>query len=204
MRPRLWLAFLICGPILVGASTRGDDEPPPLNPFKRPAASPPVARDDAVPGYVELSDGSLHLGSLYLTRDTRLKVYDGQLQRQREIPLSAIRRIDAVVQNEWLEKEWRFRENANNEKVFTGRSYPVREYSHDITLQDGRVVRGPLSAIVYVQPDSEGKAERHLLHKRDKGPVGAELKSLIYVKTIELGAAAATAARQRSTSPAPR
>ena len=33
-------------------------------------------RSDAVPGYVELSDGSIHRGRIYLTRGKRLQVYD--------------------------------------------------------------------------------------------------------------------------------
>jgi len=169
------------------------DEPPALNPFGKS----PNVRDDALAGYCELSDGTLHVGGIYLTRDSRLKIYDEALERQREIPLSAVRRIEGLVHKEWLEKEWRFRENANDEKVYTGRNYPSREYVHEITLLDGRKVRGPLSAIVYVQPDGQGQAERFLLHKRDKGPVGADLKSLTYVRVVELGDEAVAAARQR-------
>ena len=34
------------------------EEPPAINPFK----TQPAEREDAVPGYVELSDGSIHPG----------------------------------------------------------------------------------------------------------------------------------------------
>ena len=91
-------------------------------------------REDAVPGYVELSDGSIHPGMIYLTRDKRLQIYDEKLQRQREVPLQAVKQIDCSVKREWMEKEWRFKETTSDEKIYTGRSYPAREYLHTITL----------------------------------------------------------------------
>ena len=151
-----------------------------------------------MPGYVELSDGSIHPGMIYLTRDKRLQIYDEQSQRQREVPLQAVKQIECGVKREWMEREWRFKETTSDEKVYTGRSYPAREYLHTITLQDGRTLTGPLSAIVYVQPRQKEpaqtgqdqpppKAEQFLLNKRNKGELGEELKSLVYVKRIKLG-----------------
>ena len=123
---------------------------------------------------------------MYLTRDTRLKVYDQALKRQREVPLNRIKEIACEVDREWMEKEWRFRENANDRKVYTGRQYPARVYIHTITLADGRKIRGPLSGIVYVQ--QQGKAPRRfLLHKRQKGSMGEKLKALVYVRSVQLG-----------------
>ncbi len=159
------------------------DEPPALNPF----GARPAQREDAEPGYVELSDGSILAGSIYLTRDARLRIYDSQLKRNRDVPLRVIERIECHVEKEWLEKEWRFREAANDRKVYTGRSYPARIYVHTITLRDGRTIRGPLSAPIYVQSDPHKKAARFILHKRDKGPVGTSLKELVYVRKVELG-----------------
>ncbi len=181
------------------------DEPPALNPFG-PVQS---ERDDAVPGYVELSDGRIFVGDIYMTRDKRIKLYDESIKRQREIPLRVIKQIDGNVLREWMEKEWRFKENANDEKYFTGRSYPSREYEHVITLQDGRKIAGPLSEIIYVQRfvqdkskplagDAPAKPERLLLHKRDKGEPGTSLKSLVYVKTIKLGEAALQEGRKKA------
>ncbi len=88
---------------------------------------------------------------------------------------------------EWLEKEWRFKENANDEKYFTGRTYPAREYTHKIALQNGQAIQAALSAIVYVQADASKEPERYLLHKRDKGEPGTDLKALVYVRSIQLG-----------------
>ena len=169
------------------------DDPPAINPFGGAAAE----RDDAVPGYVELSDGSVHPGRVYLTRETKLKIFDEPEKKFRDVPLRVVKTIDCAVLKEWVEREWRFKENANDEKVYTGRNYPSREYVHTITLDDGRSIRGPLQAIVYVQPE-EGKAMRYLLHKRDKGEVGMDLKALTYVRSVRLGDEALEEGKQKA------
>jgi hypothetical protein len=170
------------------------DEPPVINPFGFTSAQ----REDAVPGYVELSDGKIRAGQVYLTRDAKLKIYDEKLQRQRETPLTAVKQIDCKVKKEWMEKEWKFKELAKDEKMFTGRTYPSREYAHSITLSDGRAITGELSAIVYVEPlqtatpkpgevRPKAEVEKFVLSKRNKGEIGQDLKSLVYPKSIKLG-----------------
>ncbi len=192
--------------ILVGSSAPHAAEPPAINPF----GQTPAEREDAVPGYVELSDGSIHPGLIYLTRDKRLQVYDQQLQRQREVPLQMVKQIECTIKREWLEKEWKFKETTSDEKMYTGCSYPAREYLHTITLSDGRTIAGPLSTIVYVQPQQyspvrpeehrpQRKAKQFLLNKRNKGELGQDLKSLVYVKRIKLGKEALEEGKKKGT-----
>ncbi|GAB6165818.1 hypothetical protein JCM19992_18180 [Thermostilla marina] len=189
---RAAVALLIVWGVLVCGKTGTAEEPPAINPFG------PVhqERDDAVPGYIELSDGTIYYGKIYMTRDKRLKIYDESLKRQREIPLNRVSTIEARVVKEWMEKEWRFKELALNEKQYTGRSYPAREYVYTITLDDGRKITGPLAELIYVEaenmrsPGDRGarlEPIRVILHKRDKGDFGDDLKSLVYVKQIKLG-----------------
>jgi hypothetical protein len=189
----IWLVIAL-GLILVNVQAISAQEPPPVNPFASTAAQ----REDAVSGYIELSDGSIHPGLVYLTRNKRLKLADEQSQRQREVPLSAVKQIDCTIKKQWLEKEWKFKELAKDEKMYTGRLYPVREYEHTITLNDGRTIGGGLSEIVYVEPIDnntakpgasrpEIKAEQFILNKRNKGEIGEDLHSLVYVKSIKLG-----------------
>ena len=191
MIPRLVLAIVT---MLCNAQALIAQQPPAVNPF----AAKSSQRDDAIPGYLELSDGSIHPGQIYLTRDKRLKIEDVEMQRQREVPLSDVKQITCTVKKEWLEKEWKFKELTNDEKMFTGRTYPVREYEHTIALNDGRTITGGLSVIVYLQPIEKGpeksdasgreiKEERYILNKRNKGEIGEDLHSLVYVKSIKLG-----------------
>jgi len=181
-------------------------EPPAINPFG------PVRheREDAVPGYLETFDGKVYPGAVYMTRDKRLKVYDESLKRQREIPLRVVKQIECNVLKEWMEKEWRFKELTKNEKYYTGRQYPAREYLHTITLQDDRTIAGPLAEIIYVKPYAdhkatpstsyrpEAEAQRFLLRKRDKGEPGDDLKGLAYVRLIKLGEEALEEGRRKA------
>ncbi len=204
-QPCTWFCWAELIVLLALPAARGQQsEPPALNPFGSRADREDQKRDDAVPGFVETSDGQVHPGQVMLTRDARLKIFDEQQKKHREIPLKAIKRIDCSVQKEWVEEEWRFKENASDEKYFTGRSYPSREYTHKITLQNGQKIEGTLSGIVYVRADPAAEPERYLLHKRDKGDPGTDLKSLVYVRSIQLGAKALEEGKRKAAGPASR
>ncbi|MBN2476846.1 MAG: hypothetical protein JXB62_19725 [Pirellulales bacterium] len=193
--------------LTTGAVPASAADPPPINPF---GPAPPV-RDDALPGYIELSNGKVHPGLIYLTRDKRLQILDEKLQRQREVPLRAAKQIECRVKQEWMEKEWKFKELASDEKMFTGRTYPAREYLHRITLRDGRTITGPLSGVVYLKPQDAtpsrpgvqrpgAKEERFLLQKRSKGKIGEKFESLVYVKWIKLGDEALAEGRKKAAA----
>ncbi len=198
--------------LAAGNGSPAGEEPPALNPF----APVKQDRDDAQPGYLEMSDGTVYVGSVYMTRDKRLKLEDrqggGDDVRQREIPLRVVRQIECRVEKEWMEKEWRFKEAALNEKVYTGRTYPARVYAHTVTLNDGRKLSGSLGEIIYVRPfaspagpraDQEPREpQRFLLHKRDKGDAGKDLKSLLYVRLVKLGPDAVEEGRKKAAKQA--
>jgi len=191
----IWRIVLVAFGLTISSEWAvGSEEPPALNPF----APVQTERDDAVPGYIEMSDGQVLVGNIYMTRDKRLKVYDESTKRQREIPLRAVKQIECKVLKEWMEKEWRFKELALDEKYYTGREYPSRECEYTITLQDDRQITGPLAELFYIQPYTqkpdearayrpEVKPEKYLVHKRQKGEPGTTLEALVYVKSIKLG-----------------
>jgi len=196
---------LAASSVLLAGLAFGDDPP---NPFGKVR---PV-RSDAVAGAMQLSDGRIITGHFYLTRAHKLRIYDTKRERVREVPLRAVREINAVVKKKWMEHEWRFKANADNEKVYTGRTYPSRIYLHDIKLKRGDTIRGSLAALVYVEPNRKNsteaktpnrtdaarpKPQRYMLHKRDKGKPGQALKDLIYVRRILFGPEAETRLRHK-------
>lgn len=202
-----WIACVTLGVIFGTPMGIRAQEPPALNPF----APVRTERDDAVPGYLEMSDGKVLVGNIYMTRDKRLKIYDDTTKRQREIPLRVVKQIEVKVLKEWMEKEWRFKELALNEKYYTGREYPSRECEYTITLQDDRKITGPLAELFYVQPyvssptdarayRPEVKPEKFLVHKRQKGDPGTTLKDLTYVKLIKLGEEALEEGKKKAKS----
>ncbi len=193
--------LLACGTRIAAA-----EEPPALNPFGQIK----TGRDDAIPGYIEMSDGRIFVGNIYMTRDKRVEIYDQKMERQRDLPLRVITQIQAKIAKEWMEKEFRFKELANDEKLYTGRSYPCRQYLHTLTLKDGKTVTGEMAEVFFVEPivfkageplanrADNSEPVRLVLHKRDKADFGAELKSMKYVKLIKLGKEALEEGRKKA------
>jgi hypothetical protein len=208
LRNRVWRILVVAAGLFWAAGPAAEaQEPPALNPF----APVQTDRDDAVPGYLEMSDGNVLVGNIYMTRDKRLKLYDESTRRQREIPLRVVKQIECKVLKEWMEKEWRFKELALDEKYYTGKDYPSRECEYTITLQDGRTITGPLAELFYVQPFAhsanearsyrpEVQPEKYLVHKRQKGDPGMSLEDLTYVKLIKLGEEALEEGKQKARS----
>jgi hypothetical protein len=181
-----------------------DDEPAPpaTNPF---ADSTDVAgRKDAVPGCAELSDGRKLPGRIYTTRGKYLKIYNLDRQVYEYVPVPAIRQIEVTVQWERMDKEWRFKEAGNPDKIYTGREYPVRMLAWTLTLRNDHKITGHiLGQPLYVSEG--GRAERFILHQRDKGEMGQTLKDLVYMKRVNLGPEAyEQATKELKTNPSPK
>ncbi|MEA3367827.1 MAG: hypothetical protein U9R68_06920 [Planctomycetota bacterium] len=199
--PRL-VRLLVCLALLLalkGGAVPGDAAEPDIQ-FVEPegdtsagkAASPfsgartGPTRPDAVPGYVELSNGLKVPGHVYTTRAKRLKIFNVDGEVYEYVPVPACQRIEAVVEWARVDKQWRFKEAGSPEKVYTGESYPVRMLSWRLTLRNGHEIVGHiLGQPLYLEHNR--KRERFILHKRDKGPLGATLEDLVYVRRVEFG-----------------
>ena len=171
------------------------DEPPVINPFG-PA---PTEREDAVPGYVELSDGKICAGQIFLTRDARLKINDEKMQTAAGSAAYG-RQADRLHGQEGMDGKGvevqgthEGRKNVHRPLVSQPgiRAYHhARRRSHDHRRAIGhrlcasrQPTRPPSRASIRPQV----KTEKFLLNKRNKGEIGQDLKSLVYVKSIKLG-----------------
>jgi len=162
-------------------------EAAPRNPFAgQGGAGGAAGRKDAVAGCVELSSGEKLPGRIYTTRAHRLRIFNLKREIYEDVPVAAVQAIETIVEWERVDKEWRFKEAGNPEKIFTGRSYPVRQLAWRLTLRGGHEIVGHiLGQPLYVE---DGGRERQLiLHMRDKGPMGAELKDLVYIRRVDFG-----------------
>ena len=185
------LLFLVAAFVLAGSAGRAEDEevaPPVAKERSSPIARRKAARPDAVGGTVLLSNGERVAGKLYLTRGKRLRAWDVQQKRYRDIALSELSLIEVRVTRERVEREWRFREEGSDEKVFTGRSYPRLDFEMTLQLKDGPRLeyRAATGAPLYVQtPD--GKRRRFLIQPHLKGEMGQTPEQLVYVKQVVFG-----------------
>jgi len=154
-----------------------------VNPFATGGAA---ERRDAVAGYVELSSGLKLPGKIYTTRGKRLKVYNLKRGLYEYVPVPALKRIDVTVEWERVDPEWRFKEAGNPEKVFTGRSYPVRSMAWTVVLRNDHEIYGHiLGQPLYI--DHNGKVDRFLLHQRDKGEMGQTVQDIPYIRSVVFG-----------------
>ena len=100
-----------------------------------------------------------------------------------DVPFEMIRTIEARVLWQSDEREWHFAASGSDVKEYSGKTYPARETSYAITLDDGTKVEGGVVAPLYVTT-ADGKSKTYVLHKRDKGDVGQKVEQLVYVKTV--------------------
>lgn len=156
-----------------------DDEPakPPIR--RRTKAVPP----GSVPGRLLLSNGDRVSGHVHLTRDAVLKFTDPDKKKLLRIRLDELTHIEQRVIIERMEKEWRWLENANDRKVYTGREYPMRKLQTVLHMKTGRILHGVAAALLFVS--NENARRRFVLHKRQKGKPGTSLSDLIYVKLVD-------------------
>ena len=163
------------------ATSRAIAAPPPGDPF---GASAAPGRTDALPAVAVFSDGRILAGGLFTTRDRNWEVWVEAEKRWRHIPPILVLSIEAVVVEQALEKEWRWKEMGSDEKVFTGRTKPVRRFLWTFHLIDDSTVTGSVKGQpLWVQTLSK----RHgpfVLHERSAGTYGQSLADLVYVKRV--------------------
>jgi len=141
-------------------------------------------RPDALPGVVELSNGQQLPGLLYTTRGRDWELYDTEDRTWHRIPPITVSSMTAVVDEEEIELEWRWKAMGVDERVYTGNSYPMRRLSWKVKLIDGTTFHGAIKG----QPifiDLAGSVTGPLtLHEKQKGEFGDTLDDLVYVKQI--------------------
>jgi len=160
-------------------------QPPTSQPTSGPADTTiPPGRSDALPGVVELSDGTRLAGGIWTTRNAPWKVWVESEKRWRLVPPAAVLSMTAVVVDQRMQPQWRWRETGVLEKVYTGRTYPWRRLQWRLRLADGTAITGDIKG----QPIWVRTAERTvgpmILHQRQKGPVGTTPADLVYVRRV--------------------
>jgi len=144
----------------------------------------PIRRRDALPGVLKLSDGRLLPGEVFTTRNRPFLLYVEAERRWRRVPPAAVLSVTAVVVEEKMELEWRWKAMGEPERVYTGRSYPTRRLLWKLHLADGSSMTGAIKGQpIWVQAGGR----RHgpfVLHERTKGKIGQTLDDIVYVEKV--------------------
>jgi hypothetical protein len=168
------------------ASRPGDKSPTDsVNPFSR--KNRPL-RPDAVPGVIEMSDGSQLPGWLYTTRGKPWVVFDPAMERWRQIPFIAVLSITAIVIEENYQLQWRWKGMGEPEKVFTGKKFPYRRFLWEFHLIDGSRVKGTVKGQpIWVRWDNKTTGPM-VLHERNKGKIDTKLEDVHYIRKVVVSA----------------
>ena len=164
-----------------------------VDPFK--GAGP--SRSDALPGLVELSDGELLPGHLFTTREKPWLVYVDSGKRWRRVPFAACLSITAVIVEQRMELQWRWKAMGEPEKVYTGESYPYRRLKWRFRLADGSAITGTVKGQPLFVESNGRRAKPMILHERSKGGIGQKLTDLVYVRRVIVSKRAMEAALKR-------
>jgi len=142
----------------------------------------------AVKGAIIRSDGRRLSGHVFLTPGKRLRVWDPNRRARRDIRLSELARIQLRVTEERTEKEWRFKEEGSDEKIFTGQTYPRLDFDLLLTFKKRK---RPLQCTfamgmpIYIQTE-DGKRTRFLIQPHIQKKIGQTFADLLYPKEIIL------------------
>jgi len=163
------------------ATAPADNSAAPDNP---PAVSS-AAPDFALPGVVEMSDGSVLAGHIATVGDGPLNVWVADEKRWRLVPPAAVLGMSAKIVKEEMFQQWRWQGMGQPEKVFTGKAYPLRQLEWTLILADGSTMTGTIKGQpLYVYPVSGGNFKTVIIPDRQKGRTGQKLTDLVYPKTI--------------------
>jgi len=189
---RLLVATVLMSAVLpcpTHAGEAAEEEPPP---FKQSFPK----RRDARPGWVATSDGRVLVGQLFTTRGKPVTIYDRAEKKYFRFEWDEVARFDIAVEKNILEQDWRWKEGGSDVKVYTDLWYVWHKYLTTLTLKNGEMYVGDLTAPIYVRPERIGRTvdkddepvleysepetpteERFVLHRRAKGEKAAKDKA---------------------------
>jgi len=153
-----------------------------VNPFRPKAGR--FRRSDALPGVIELSNGKQLPGGLYTTVEKPWIVWSEKTKSWRRIPFVNLLSITAVVEEERNELRWRWKGMGEPERVFTGKTYPMRRMHWRFRLIDGSVVEGSTKGQPIFIEFGRKTTGPFILHERQKGKDGEKLTDLIYIRKL--------------------
>jgi hypothetical protein len=175
-------ALLLVGPLLAARGGEDPGEEPP-NPF---AAERPKRRD-AVPGKLVRSDGKVHRGRIYLTRDKRLELYCDSEKKWHNLRLRDLESLEWKVEFEKEEREWRWKESGSDVKVYTGRKKVDRRYKTVVVKKGGTRIEGHIrGTVIYVQPGKGGR-KKFFLYWNHPSDFDQKPEDLVHVKEVRFG-----------------
>jgi hypothetical protein len=134
-------------------------------------------------GTLVFSDGSSISGIVHSTGFKPIEIYDTQEKKFKNLPLEHIANLKVVVTKQEMVREWRFKEESKDEKVYSGKEFPRKDYEVHVTLRGGQEVHGTCKGVLYIE-SGEDKTRFWLKHY-DRGKTDETLDDLVHVQEIK-------------------
>jgi hypothetical protein len=141
-------------------------------------------------GTVTLSNGVVLTGKIWTTLETPFRVWVEERKAYEDVDLSLVKSVEVKVVSAGMEDDWRWLKEGSDQKVYSGKKYPLVELAYVLTLVNGQTVEGGVVAPVYVVEEN-GKRHSLALYKKYKGTLDETMADVAYIKSIELQADAA-------------
>jgi len=141
-----------------------------------------------VPAKITFADGSAIEGKLSLmgSRPIFLSWQDStRSHNSRNLRLEDILQITQTVESAKMEKPWMFKESGKTEKVYFDGEYPLINFTTEILLVNGELLRGRIIAVAF-RFKGPGTPSKLFLQRQIKGKTGQKMDDLRYISKIEL------------------
>ncbi len=145
---------------------------------------PAAAAGERVAGKIVFSDGTVLAGDIRTTEGKPLRLIEAGTARRLDLALPEVYRIRCLLVSEEEYRVWRWVEDGSREKVYTGETYPKREFEAEVVLRNGDIRRGTLVGVLYVYETEGAKPKRAILKDLDQGEVGEKLTDRVYVESV--------------------
>jgi hypothetical protein len=134
---------------------------------------------------VVMSDGRTVAGQIAFVND-QLILHNEAQQKKYTIRLGDMKQFETLIEKEAMEKQWFFKEDGRDEKVYSGEVYPARYFNVRVTFGDGRTLEGHIISTMALLKVGDAAPERFILRPQMEGKVSQKLEDLVYVKRIAL------------------
>jgi hypothetical protein len=136
-------------------------------------------------GTVTLNNGVTLKGKIWTTLETPFRVWVEQRKAYEDVDLSLVKGVKVKVAAQSMEDDWRWLKEGSDQKVYSGKKYPLVELAYVFTLVNGQTVAGTVVAPVYMVEEN-GKRHSLALYKKYKGKLDETLSDVVYINSIDL------------------
>ena len=135
-------------------------------------------------GVVQLSNGRILRGRIWTTPDRPFRVWLAGIKQYRDIPMSLVQTIQVQVRSARMIRQWRWRQEGSDIKLYSGKTKPRFRYAYQFTLIRGQPITGTLEAPLFVQVGA--RRYNLILYKHLEGHWGQKLAAVVYVRQVWL------------------